>query len=83
VLQPTYTLLAREDLTVRLAEVAHPALVIHGDDDAAIPMERAAVLAAGLPNCRGLVSVPGAGHAGNVSHPEPYNRAILHFLASL
>ncbi|MDX6285461.1 MAG: hypothetical protein QOG53_946 [Frankiales bacterium] len=83
VLQPTYTLLAREDLTVRLAEVAHPALVIHGDVDAAIPMERAAVLAAGLPNCRGLVSVPGAGHAGNVSHPEPYNRAILQFLASL
>jgi pimeloyl-ACP methyl ester carboxylesterase len=29
---------------------------------------------------RGLVVVEGAGHASNVSHPEPVNRALLDFL---
>jgi pimeloyl-ACP methyl ester carboxylesterase len=83
VLQPTYALLARDDLTARLGEIHQPALVIHGEDDAAIPVERATALAAGLPACPDLVLVPGAGHAGNVTHPDAYNRAILRFLTGL
>jgi pimeloyl-ACP methyl ester carboxylesterase len=83
VLQPTYTLLERDDLTARLGEVTVPALVIHGVDDAAIPMDRAEALAAGLPHSGAVVRVEGAGHAGNVSHPEPYNRAIRAFLSEL
>jgi 3-oxoadipate enol-lactonase len=83
VLQPTYTLLGRDDLTDRLGEITAPALVIHGTADAAIPMDLAEQLATGLPNCRGLVKVPDAGHAANVSHPEPVNRAISDFLATL
>jgi pimeloyl-ACP methyl ester carboxylesterase len=84
VLQPTYTLLSRDDLTDRLGEVPHPALVIHGGADMAIPLERAETLAAGLPGCREpVVVVDGAGHAGNISHSEPYNRAILTFLTGL
>lgn len=83
VLQPVYALLDRDDLTGRLGEVTVPALVIHGGDDAAIPMARAEALAAGLPDCRGVVRVEGAGHAGNVTHPEPYNRAIRTFLYGL
>jgi pimeloyl-ACP methyl ester carboxylesterase len=84
VLQPTYTLLSRDDLTGRLEEVPHPALVIHGGADAAIPIERAQTLAAGLAGCREpVVVVDGAGHAGNISHPTPYNQAILTFLTGL
>ena len=32
---------AREDLTARLSEIRCPALLIHGENDAAIPVERA------------------------------------------
>jgi pimeloyl-ACP methyl ester carboxylesterase len=83
VLQPVYTLLARDDLTDRLSEITAPALVVHGGSDAAIPLDRARALADGLPGSRELVVVPGAGHAGNLTHPEPYNRAILPFLTEL
>ena len=83
VLQPTYALLERDDITGRLGEITAPALVIHGTDDASIPMERAVVLASGLPGAHGVVEIPGAGHASNVSHPEPVNVAIADFLTGL
>jgi pimeloyl-ACP methyl ester carboxylesterase len=83
VLQPTYTLLARDDLTGRLGEIQQPALVLHGSGDEAIPMERAEALARGLPRCDNVVVVEGAGHAGNLTHPEPYTRALQRFLTGL
>ena len=57
--------------------------MIHGTDDASIPMDRAEVLAAGLPGCRGLVRIDGGGHASNVSHPRQVNAAIRGFLDGL
>ncbi|MFL6240678.1 MAG: alpha/beta fold hydrolase [Actinomycetes bacterium] len=83
VLQPTYTLVRRDDLTDRLREVRQPALVIHGTADKSIPMVRAQQLADGLPNCTGLVDIPDAGHASNVSHPKQVNEAIAAFLSTL
>ena len=77
------TLLSREDITDRLGEITCPALVIHGTLDAAIPMAKAEELVAGLPGARPLVLVEGAGHASNLSFPEPVNAAIRSFLASL
>src|SRR4051812_27869274 len=83
VLQPVYTLIDRDDLTDRLGEVEQPALVIHGTADVSIPMERAELLAKGLPKCRALVDVPAAGHASNVSHPAQVNEAMQEFLGTL
>jgi pimeloyl-ACP methyl ester carboxylesterase len=77
---PLTPLHSREDIHDRLAEISAPAIVIHGDVDAAIPVELAQRLADGLPNCEGLVLVPGAGHASNLSHPEPVNAALGDFL---
>lgn len=77
------TLVARDDITGRLAEITAPALVIHGDDDIAIDLGRAQALVVGLPNARPLVRVPGAGHAANLTHPEPVNEAIARFLEEL
>jgi pimeloyl-ACP methyl ester carboxylesterase len=71
---------AREDITARLREIACPALVIHGEDDAAIPMELAQRLARGLPGCERLLPIPGAGHASNLTHPQPVNTALRDFL---
>jgi pimeloyl-ACP methyl ester carboxylesterase len=74
------TLGERDDITAKLPRIAVPCLVVHGDADAAIPLERARILADGLPDAE-LVVVPGAGHAANLTHPEIVNPAIARFLA--
>jgi pimeloyl-ACP methyl ester carboxylesterase len=80
--QPFATLVGRDDVTSRLGEITCPALVVHGTEDTAIPMERAEALAAGLPGCEGVVAVGGA-HAANLTNPEPVNDAIRRFLDAI
>jgi pimeloyl-ACP methyl ester carboxylesterase len=77
------TLLTRDDLTDRLVEITCPALVVHGDADAAIPVEKAQALVEGLPGAVPLVLVSGGGHAANLTHPEPVNAALRTFLDGL
>ncbi|HCO02780.1 MAG TPA: alpha/beta hydrolase, partial [Actinobacteria bacterium] len=55
----------------------------HGEEDIAIELSKAEALSDGLPNSRGVVPIPGAGHASNLTHPEPANAAIADFLSSL
>ena len=76
------TLAGRDDITAKLGQITVPALVIHGDKDAAIQLGLAEKLAAGLGDAE-LAAVPGAGHAANLTHPEVVNPAIEHFLAKL
>ena len=76
------TLASRDDITDQLSRIYQPSLVVHGDADMAIPMERAEQLADNLPNSE-LVVVPGGGHAANLTHPEPVNAAIESFLERL
>jgi pimeloyl-ACP methyl ester carboxylesterase len=77
------TLMGREDdVTARLGELAMPALVVHGEQDVAIDLAAARALADALPAGE-LVVVPGAGHAANLTHPEPVNEAIERFLAGV
>lgn len=76
-------LMDRDDITGRLGEISCPALIIHGTADAAIAMERAEAVHAGLAGTATLVQVEGGSHATNLSHPEPVNAAILEFLRSL
>lgn len=73
------TLAERDDLSDRLGEIRVPALVIHGDHDAAISVDRAEALAAGLPDAQ-LVLIEGAGHASNLTHPSLVNPHIARFL---
>lgn len=77
---PFDCLMDRDDITDRLGEITAPTIIFHGEADAAIPMALAEVLEAGLPNCVGLVRVPGAGHAANLSHPEQVNGPLREFL---
>jgi pimeloyl-ACP methyl ester carboxylesterase len=73
------TLSGREDLLDRLAEIRVPAIVIHGDADASISVDRAEALAEGLPDAE-LVLIEGAGHASNLTHPDLVNPHIARFL---
>jgi pimeloyl-ACP methyl ester carboxylesterase len=81
--QVMHPLITREDLTDRLAEITCPALVVHGDADASIPVDRAQALVDGLPAAVDLVLVPGAGHAANLTHPDEVNPAIRAFVDGL
>lgn len=76
------TLAGRDDVTPRLGEIKVPALVVHGDKDAAIHLDLAVKLAAGLPDAA-LAVVPGGGHAANLTHPDVANAAIVKFLDGL
>jgi pimeloyl-ACP methyl ester carboxylesterase len=73
------TLAERDDITNRLGEIRVPTLVIHGDQDAAISLDRAHALADGLADAE-LVVIDGAGHASNLTHPDAVNPHIARFL---
>lgn len=76
------TLVTRDDLTDRIANIRAPTLVIHGDADMAIELERAEDMARRIPNAS-LTVIKGAGHASNLTHPLPVNAALMHFLDAL
>lgn len=76
-------LMHRDDITSRLGEIKCPALIIHGTDDIAIPMEKAEILRDGLGGKTTLVAIDGAPHAANITHHEPVNAALLQFLQTL
>lgn len=76
------TLFTRDDLTDRLSQITAPTLVVHGTDDAAIPLVHAQKAAQGIPGAK-LVVIQGGGHAANMTHAAPVNKAIAEFLATL
>jgi 3-oxoadipate enol-lactonase len=77
---PYRTLVGRDDISDRLAEISAPAIVFHGEADVAIPMERAEQLLKELGNCEELVRIPDAGHASILSHPAEVNGPLAAFL---
>lgn len=76
-------LMHRDDITDRLGEITCPSLIIHGTDDVAIPLSKAEVLRDGLGGSTHMVTIEGAPHASNMTHPEPVNKAIVEFLQTL
>lgn len=77
-----HTLGNRDDISDKLAQIKVPALVIHGDKDMAITLDRGRALASGLPQSE-LVVIPGAGHAANLTHATAVTPLIAKFLMSL
>jgi pimeloyl-ACP methyl ester carboxylesterase len=78
-------LIAHQQTAAELAPatetLAMPGLVIVGANDrTALASSRA--VAAALPDAR-LVEIPGAGHIVNLSHAQPFNRALLDFLREI
>ena len=76
-------LLGRDDITDRLGDITCPVLSVHGEDDQAITIDLAESMQAAVPDGRGLVRVPGAAHAPNMTHPDIVNAGIESFLAGL
>jgi len=78
--EPSKCLRGRDDIRGRLAEITCPTLIIHGTNDAAIPLSVARELAKSLQGCKGIVEVEGAAHAPNLTHPEVVNGPLPEFL---
>jgi pimeloyl-[acyl-carrier protein] methyl ester esterase len=62
-------ILAESDLRLHLAEIRQPVHLVHGSDDALMPVEAARWLAAALPHAR-LTIVEHCGHALLLSRPD-------------
>lgn len=75
-------LLERDDITDKVSGITCPALVVHGDNDQAIPLELGQKLADLIPNAS-IAVMPGGSHAANLTNPDECNAAIATFLQSL
>jgi 3-oxoadipate enol-lactonase len=72
----------RPDSTPTLGRIAVPTLVVHGAEDAIVPLEEARQMADSIPGAR-LEVIPSAGHLPNLENPQAYNQVLRQFLASL
>ena len=72
----------KADITARLAALRVPTLVIHGEEDVPIPIERAQTLADALPDAT-FARIAQAGHSVNLEQPEAVNAHIARFLGRL
>lgn len=70
---------------LRGSKIRQPSLFLAGEADGVIVMYRAAFdnLEAAMPNLKGKVLVPGAGHWVQQEKPEEVNRSLLGFLRGL
>jgi pimeloyl-ACP methyl ester carboxylesterase len=69
-----------EDFTPDLAKVTVPTLVVHGDADAIVPVEKSGQRTHEQVAGSELHVIAGGPHGINVSHPEEFNRVLLDFL---
>ena len=72
----------KEDITRRLAAIRLPVLVVHGEEDVPIPVERAQAMAEALSDAI-LARVAQAGHSVNLEQPASVNAEIARFLGRL
>jgi len=71
----------RVDSRPGLAAIRCPTLVVVGEQDVLTPPDRAAEIAAAVPNARHVV-VPDCGHLSTLEQPQAVTRAVTEFLAA-
>ncbi|HYB97801.1 MAG TPA: alpha/beta fold hydrolase [Candidatus Limnocylindrales bacterium] len=67
------------DTWERLAQIAHPTLVVTGEHDVLVPPGNARILADRIPGAQ-IAVLPGAGHCAHIQAAEQVNALILEFL---
>ena len=68
------------DVSGRLGELKMPTLVVVGEEDKLTPPKYAQFLSEHIPGAR-MVTIPQGGHMVYLERPEPFNQAVLEFLA--
>ena len=71
----------KEDITPRLATVRVPALVIHGEEDVPIPIDRVQPMVDALPDAT-FARIPRAGHSVNLEAHQLVNQTIARFIGN-
>jgi pimeloyl-ACP methyl ester carboxylesterase len=71
--------LRREDLSQKIAAIKVPVLIVHGDEDRPIPLDRVRPMLDVLPDAR-LAVLPGVGHTANSEAPAETNREVRAFM---
>jgi 3-oxoadipate enol-lactonase len=74
--------LGNTDLTPKLSGIGVPTLVIHGEQDAVVPLDTGRMLADSIPGAR-LVVISDAGHVSNQEQPAAFNSAVRAFLGPI
>lgn len=77
-LQAGLEILRRSDMRGAVKAISHPALVLHGEEDALADPGAALWLGNNLPNAK-LVMLPACAHAPFLSHPEEFLQALTGF----
>jgi pimeloyl-ACP methyl ester carboxylesterase len=72
-------IMRRADSRPLLAAVPCPTLVVVGEQDVLTPPERAAEMAAAIPNARQVV-LPDCGHLSTLEQPDAVTRALVNFM---
>lgn len=75
-------LVGRDSVVDRLGDVAVPARVLVGEEDATLPLALAREIAHGLPDAA-LVQIPAAGHLASLERPRLVTAQMLDFLRGL
>jgi abhydrolase domain-containing protein 14 len=71
-----------EDYLRELQTVSVPTLVIWGENDPILPVEKSVALAAAIEGAKRII-LKGAGHACYLDRPEEFHQALLEFLRTL
>jgi len=74
-------LAARADSTPFLREIRVPTLVVCGEEDTITPVADSEAMQKAIAGAK-LKVIPKAGHLSNLERPEPFNEALLSFLAA-
>jgi pimeloyl-ACP methyl ester carboxylesterase len=72
----------RPDSSDLLPQIDVPTLIVCGDSDPIVPLERAEAMARLLPNAT-LVTIQNAAHMPMLEQPQATAAAIRHFLAAV
>jgi len=73
-------IIGRDSVLDRLGQITLPTLVVHGENDAAIPMSEAEAIAGGITGAE-LVRIPDSGHMTPLEAPDAVNVALAEFFA--
>jgi pimeloyl-ACP methyl ester carboxylesterase len=74
-------LAARADSTPLLREIRVPTLIVCGEEDVITPVADSEAMQKAIAGAK-LKVIPKAGHLSNMERPEPFNEALLSFLAA-
>jgi pimeloyl-ACP methyl ester carboxylesterase len=75
-------MMEREDSTPLLSHIEVPTLIVHGAEDALIPIAEAESMHRAIPRSE-YQPMPGSGHLPNLEQPDAFNARLGQFLGTL